>query len=51
MDGNDLSHPHDETGIVPNILNVLLINGKQRKLICCNVALILTSKFAEQFSQ
>ena len=51
MDENDLSHAHDEAGIVPSILNALLINGKQRKLICFNVALTLLRKFAEQFSQ
>ena len=51
MDENDLSHPHDETGIVPSNLNALLINGKQEKLICFNVALTLSSKFAEQFCQ
>ena len=36
MDENDLSYAHDETGIVPNILNAILINGKQGKLICFN---------------
>ena len=51
MDKNDLSHAHDETGIVPSILNALLIKGKQGKLICFNVALTLSGKFAEQFSQ
>ena len=51
MDENDLSHAHDETGIVPIILNALLINGKQGKLICFNVALTLSGKLAEQFSQ
>ena len=28
MDENDLSHTHDETGIVPNILNVLFNKWK-----------------------
>ena len=28
-DKNDLSHAHDEVGVVHNILNALLINGKQ----------------------
>ena len=51
MDKNDFSHAHDETGIVPSILNTLLINRKQGKLICLNVALTLSSKFTEQFSQ
>ena len=32
MDEKDLSHVQDETDIVPGILNVLLINGKQGKL-------------------
>ena len=41
IDENDLSHAHDETGIVPSILNALLINRKQGKLICFTVALIL----------
>ena len=39
------------TGIVPSILNALLIKRKQGKLICFNVALIWSGKFAEQFSQ
>ena len=51
IDENDLSHAHDETGIVSSILNALLIKGKQGKLICFNVALTLSGKFAEQFSQ
>ena len=51
MDENDLSHAHDETGIAPSILNALLITGKQRKLICFNVALTLLGKFAKQLSQ
>ena len=51
MDENDLSHAHDETGIAPSILNALLIKGKQGKLISFNVALTLSGKFAEQFSQ
>ena len=51
IDENDLSHAHDETGIVPSILNALLIKGKQVKLICFNVTQALSGKFAEQFSQ
>ena len=51
MDENYLSHGHDETGIVPGILNAFLINRKQGKLIFFNVALTLCSKFAEQFPQ
>ena len=51
IDENDLSHAHDETGIVPSILNVLLIKGKQGKLIYFNVALTLSGKFSEKFSQ
>ena len=51
MDENDLSHAHDETGIVPSILNALLIKGKQAKLIWFNVTQTLSGKFAEQFSQ
>ena len=51
MDENDLSHAHDETGIVPSILNALLIKGKQVKLIWFNVTQTLSGKFAEQFSQ
>ena len=51
IDENDLSHKHDETGIVPSILNALLITGKQGKLICLSVTLTLSGKFAEQFSQ
>ena len=47
MDENDLSHAHGETGIVPSILNALLINGKQGKLICFNVFLALSGKLAE----
>ena len=51
MDENDLPHAYDKTGIVSSILNYVLINGKQRKLICFNVALTLSGKFAMQFSQ
>ena len=51
IDENDLSRAHHETDIVPSILNALLIKGKQGKLICFNVALTLSGKFAEQFSQ
>ena len=51
IDENDLSHAHDETGTVPSILNALLIKGKQGTLICFNVALTLSGKFAQQFSQ
>ena len=51
MDENDLSRARDETVIVPKILNTLLINGKQEKLICFNIALTLSGKFAEQFFQ
>ena len=51
IDENDLSHAHDETGIVPSILNALLITGRQGKLICFDVALTLSGRFAEQFSQ
>ena len=51
MDENDHSHALDETGIGLSILNALLKNGKQGKLICFNVALTLSGKFAEQFSQ
>ena len=47
MYDNDLSHAHDETGIVPSILNLF---GKQGKLIFFNVALTLSCKFPEQFS-
>ena len=36
---------HMMRGIVPSTLNALLTNGKQGKLICCNVALTLSSKF------
>ena len=52
MDENDLSHVHDEIVIVPrSILNALLMNEKQGKLICFNVALTLSGKFTEQFYQ
>ena len=51
IDENDLSHAHDETGIVPSILNALLIKRKQVKLIWFNVTQALSGKFAEQFSQ
>ena len=37
MDENGLSHAQDETGIVPSILNALLIKGIQGKLICFNI--------------
>ena len=47
MDENDLSHVHDETSIIPSILNTLLINGKHGKLICCNVTLTLSGNFAD----
>ena len=30
MDENDLSYAHDETGILPNIFNAILINGKRK---------------------
>ena len=51
MDENDLSRARDKTVIVPNILNALLINGKQEKLICFNITLTLSGKFAEQLFQ
>ena len=51
MDKNDLSHAHDETGIVPIIFNVLLIKRKQGTLICFDIALTLSGKFAEKFPQ
>ena len=51
MDKNDISHAHDETGIVPSILNALLIKRNQGKLICFDVVLTLSGKLAKQFSQ
>ena len=48
-DENGLSHAQDETGIVPSILNALLIKGTQEKLICFNIARTLSGKFAEKF--
>ena len=51
MDLNDLSHAHDETGIIPIILNALLINEKQENLIFFNIALTLSGKFDKRFSQ
>ena len=30
MDENDLSYAHDETGILPNVFNAILINGKRK---------------------
>ena len=50
MDENDLSHAHDETGIVPRILNAFLTKRKQGKLIYFNIALTLSVKFTEHFS-
>ena len=45
MNESDLPHADDETVIVPNLLDALLINGKEGKLICFNVALTFPGKF------
>ena len=48
IDENVLSHAHDVKTTVLNILNGLLINGKQGKPVCFDVALTLSGKYAKQ---
>ena len=45
MNESNLPHADDEIVIAPNLLDALLINGREGKLICFNVGLTFPGKF------